>query len=152
MNSIDKDQEQYLSLARERNLGAFVDGVLKIFDATKNKSKYVHLLHRLAILGLVTIRNWNRLYEKKLSIPPADWSEAFDHVEPAVGGKLGRTRVIYIQPRECKSKKDFEYIYFKDVADIVQRFGDLCCIFANYLRQWTEDPSRQAPRTSADRP
>ena len=153
MNSIDKDQEEYLRLARDkRKFGMFVEGVVKIFDATKHKPKYAHLLHRLGKLELVRIPNRNGLYEKTISFPLPDWVEAFDRVEPAVEGKLKCTRVIYIQPRERKPKQDFEYIYFEDVAAIVQRFGDLGCIFANYLRQWTENPGRQAPRTAADWP
>lgn len=163
MGSIDDDQKKYLHRAREikGGLGPLVGGIVDICGSkgTRKRSKYVHLLDILASLELVTVPNREELHRKTFPKPRSGWSDAFKDVEPTVDGKLESTRVIYFQPRKPKREsgkgelgQDFKFICFEEVADVVQRFGDLGCIFANYLRQWTEDPGRQAPRTAADRP
>ena len=160
MSSVDDDQKRYLCKLRKRGLKPFVDGVIEICgsDSTKVRSKYVHLIHLLAKLELVTIPDRESLYAMTFPKPRSGWTEAFSGVKPAVDGKLQFTRVIYIQPRQptgesCKTKsgQGFEYIDFKDVADTVEQRGYLGCIFANYLRKWTEDPGRRYPRTAAHR-
>lgn len=160
MGSIDEDQKKYLRRARERKLGPLVGGIVDICGSkgTRKRSKYVHLLQLLANLELVAIPDWEDLYRKTFPKPQSRWSDAFRNVEPTVDGKLNFTRVIYIQPRKPNREsvkrelgQDFKYICFEEVADVVQRFGELGCIFANYLRQWTEDPGRQAPPTVVDR-
>ena len=151
MDSIVPEQETYLRDARGIGFGEFVRGVFDICEATEKASKYVHLLHLLARLKLVSISDPDKLYQLTFPTQRRGWTEAFRGAEPTVEGKLEHTQVIYIQPRERKPKQDFEYIYFEDVADIVQRFGDLGCILANYLRKWSEDPGRRYPRTVAHR-
>lgn len=160
MSSIDKDQEKYLRLARERNLGPLVRGIVKICGSkgTKKRAKYVHLLHLLANLELVAIPNRDKLFPLTFPKPQSGWTEAYKGVKPTVNGKLESARVIYIQPREANgdstnmdSDNGFEYIYFRDVAEIVQRFGDFGCVFAHYLRRWSEDPGGRYPRTVAHR-
>ena len=134
-----------------------MNGVVQICKATKKKPKYVHLLHLLAKLELVTISHHDKLYQMTFPIPRSGWTDAFDGVASGVEGKLEHTRVIYIQPRknngdsiETDADNDFEYIDFEYVAEIVQRFGDLGSVFAHYLRRWSEDPGRRYPRTVAD--
>ena len=151
MSSIDVGQKEYLCKARKKGLGSLVCGIVKICNATEKATKYVHLLHFLASLKLVSISDSDKLYQLTFPTRRRGWTEAFG-VEPNVKGKLENTRVIYIQPREpTKTNPDFEYIYFRDVAEIVQRFGDLGSVFAHYLRKWAEDPGRRYPRTVADR-
>ena len=157
MNSIGGGQERYLRDARGTKIKRLVDGIIKICKATDYESKYAHLLHRLASLKLVSIYDPENLYQAALSQSRPAWCDAIGKVRPTVDEKLRCTRVIYIQPRKpnCETSKtesdqDFKHIDFEDAADIVQRFGDLGCIFANFLRQWTEDPGQQAPRTAAD--
>ena len=162
MSSIDKEQEKYLRLAREKGFGPFVCGIKKICEATDYQSKYTHLLHLLAQLKLVKITDEGKLYRHSFPAPRRGWTETLRRgVEPAVKGKLEHTRVIYIQPRKTQPRKvncesseieadnDFKYIDFGDVAEIVQRFGDLGSLFAHYLRRWSEDPGRRYPRTVA---
>ena len=147
MSSIDYAQECYLRCARDRNLGPLVEGVVTICKDSRKRRKYVHLLHLLANLGLVSIEEREALYRKTFPTPQSGWSNVFDCVKATVDGKLKCTQIIYIQPRESKKpKKDLEYIYFDDVADIVQPLGDLGRIFADYLRQWKCDPGKREPR------
>lgn len=161
MGSIDDDQKEYLCKAREKGLGPLVCGVIKICNATDYQSKYVHLLHLLRHLELVKIPDQDKLYQMTFPTPRRGWTKAFEGVKPDVEGKLEHTRVIYIQPRknqpskvngessETKADNNFQYICFRDVAEIVQRYGDLGCVFAHYLRKWAEDPGRRYPRTVA---
>lgn len=154
MSSIVPDQETYLHDARNMGLGEFVHGIVEICEATDYESKYVHLLRRLANLELVQVRETEKLHQAALSHSKPAWRDALESVSvvPTVDGGLKYTRVIYIQPRQPdEPEEDFEYVSFDDVADIVQRCGDFGCIFANYLRQWTEDPGRQPPRMAVDR-
>ena len=147
MSSINNAQETYLRLARDRNLGPLVEGVVTICKGSRKRRKYVHLLHLLANLGLVSIGEREALYGATFPTPRSGWSNVFKCVKATVDDKLQCTRIIYIQPRESKKpKKDLEYIYFDDVADAVQPLGDLGRIFADYLRQWRCDPGNREPR------
>ena len=61
--------------------------------------------------------------------------------------KCSETKVVFIQPKRGESDVcGFKYIYFEDVANIVQRHGDLGCMFANFLRQWTKEAGSPDPR------
>ena len=150
MSSIDKNQEAYLHLARDRKLGPLVRGIIEICENSKKRSKYVHLLHLLANLELVSIPNRDKLYQMTFPIPKTGWTNEFEQVHPTVEGKLKHTRVIYIQPRKSNQPvENFEYIFFDEVADVAQRHGDLGCIFANFIRQWTTNPGTRKPRDMA---
>ncbi len=159
MSSIDDYQKDYLNAARNKQLGPFVEGIIEICKSkgTRKRSKYVHLLHLLAQLELVKITDQDKLYRHTFPAPRRGWTDAFGGVELTVDGKLEHTRVIYIQPHNAngesgKSEDDnnFQYIYFEDVAEVVQRYGDVGCAFAHYLRRWAEDPGRRYPRTATD--
>ena len=153
MTSIDDDQKEYLSNARNMGVGPLVEGIVRICETKgiRKRSKYVHLLNLLAKLELVVNPNRDKLFQMTFPKPRPGWTKAFG-VKPDVIGKLEHTRVIYIQPYESTEKNPyFKYIYFRDVAEIVQRFGDLGSVFAHYLRKWAEDPGRRYPRTVADR-
>ena len=150
MSSIGGDQKTYLCKARKMGLRPLVDGIIEICKATDHRMKYAHLLHLLASLELVSMSDPKKLYQaSKLR---SAWRDALESgpVSTNVEGMPQCARVIYIQPRKRNPKEGFEYIYFKDVANIVQRNGDLGCIFANFLRQWTKDPGQLAPRTVAN--
>lgn len=160
MGSIYKNQEKYLRLALARGLAPLVGGIVEICGSEncKIKEKYVHLLHLLAKLELVTIPDQSKLYQMTFPRPQRGWTKAFTGVESTVEGKLEDTRVIFIQPSEDKpgssvtgSDEDFKHIYFRDVAEIVQRFGDLGGVVAHYLRKWSEAPGRRYPRTVIQR-
>ncbi len=149
MSMLSRAQEEYLCLARERKLGPLVSGIVEICKESKKRRKYVHLLHHLANLGLVSMDQRDALYEETFPTPKSGWKKVFESVKATVDGKLQSTRIIYIQPRmpnEEKRKDDFEYIDFDQVADIVQSLGDLGRVFADYLRAWRRDPGKLEPR------
>ncbi len=156
MSSINTIQKGYLCKALKSGFAQLICGVVKICKRSNCKrQKYVHLLHRLAKLKLVTIPNQDDLYEWTFPKVKPYWNRRFDRVKPCEG-KLEHTQVIYIQPYKDKpgrttseSNEGFKYIYFEDVAKIVQCFGDLGSDFAHYLRKWSEDPGLCDPRTVA---
>ena len=161
MGSIHENQVEYLRLALAKGLKPLVGGVIEICGSKgcEVPEKYVHLLHLLAKLELVTIPDPGKLYQLTFPTRERGWTKAFAGVKPTVEGKLKHTRVIFIQPTEDKpgssvtgSDRDFRHIYFRDVAEIVQRFGDLGGVFAHYLRRWSEAPGQRYPRTVAQRP
>lgn len=149
MSMIDRAQEKYLRCARERKLGPLVCGIIAICRKSRKRRKYVHLLHHLANLGLVSLGERQPLYKATFPTPRSGWREVFEHVRATVDGKLHHTRIIYIQPREPnedRRRDDFEYIHFDEVADIVQPLGDLGRVFAHYLREWRRDPGKREPQ------
>ena len=139
MGSIVREQEDYLLEARSGCFRQLLRGVVEISKHSTSKNKYVHLLHQLSRLGLISIPD--QLYEKSFPTPKAGWSKVLCKISEEMESMeyQPQVEVVYIQPREGKAKEEFEYIYFNQVADIVQTRSDLGAIFANYLRQWTTD-------------
>ena len=119
MESVRDEQNCYLKRACSAGIGSLVCGVREIRKTTEKKKKYEHLLHRLSKLGFC------------------------GNVKE--GAK--ECKVVYIQPHKDgkKDNSDFKYIYFNDVADVVQGHGELGVLFANYLRAWTEPAGERNP-------
>ncbi len=155
MGSRRPEQDKYLLDAKHKPFRCFVCGAMQLARASKQKPKYLHLMHLLSNLGLVSIENGEKLNCLTFPKPRPGWNKAFDGVQLANSWESTGTksRVVYIQP-ECKRdepKHKTRYIGFSEVADTVEQRGDLGCKFANYLRKWTEDPGRRYPRTVAYR-
>ena len=143
-------QEKYLRCAKRVGLKRLVDGIVEICKATDKKPKYVHLLHLLSKLNLVWIPSDTELYKKPIPTGKSGWRHAFCKVEPTAHDKFKSIELVYILPRKPeKIEADFNYIYFDEVADTVQQRGELGCIFANYLRQWTAEAGSRDPRGMA---
>lgn len=153
MGSMRDDQNEYLGAAQRKVFPALVEGVIKLAKGSPDsKRKYVHLLHQLAEPEFISVPDG--LYKKSFGRDRvvAGWSEE------AKGLKIGgprclQTKVVFIQPRprskateDTAKTYDFQHIYFDQVANVVQRRGDLGCIFANFLRQWTKDAGSPDPR------
>ena len=150
MRSLRSKQNKYLLDAREQGLPALVEGVKKLSKKSDKKQKYVHLLHRLAAPGidLVTIPDDTRLYEKtfRRSRVVAGWTPALKQLT-VNKQHFPKTMVVFVQPVERnKDDNGFEHIYFAEVANRVERRGDLGALFANYLRQWTSIAGNKDPR------
>ena len=149
MGSVRDDQNKYLFAARRKAFPALVEGVTKLARGSDNKRKYVHLLHQLAELKFVSVPKG--VYKKSFGRDRvvAGWTKEAKGLK-LVGQKCLKTEVVFIQPRPAEDTEktyDFQHICFDQVASIVQRHGDLGCIFANYLRQWTEDAGSQDPKS-----
>lgn len=147
MGSVREEQNEYLEKASRVPLRELVAGVICICKATDMKWKYCHLLFLLSELGLVTPPKPKKEDKTKVGDPSLDWRSAFRGVTPTEAGDKTKVKVVFIQPRD----DNFEYIDFPAVADTVQKTGDLGCMFANYLRQWTEEAGLRDPRESLPR-
>ena len=150
MGSVRDDQNKYLFAAQRKVFPDLVEGVIELAKgSTQSKRKYVHLLHLLAELEFISVPNG--VYKKSFGRDRvvAGWTEEAKGLK-LVGQKCSNTEVVFIQPRATEDTAktyDFHHICFDQVANVVQRHGDLGCIFANYLRQWTEDAGSQDPKS-----
>ena len=118
---------------------------------SEKKQKYVHLLHRLSAPGieLVFILDDTPLYEKTFPRVVSGWTRAIEQLT-FEKQHFSETTIVFVQPIKGEPDENgYEHIYFEEVANIVERRGDLGALFANYLRQWTK---RAGSRKSRDIP
>ena len=149
MESRRPQQDRYLYAARKKGLPALVKGVRKISKKSKKKQKYVNLLSRLSAPGidLVTIPDDAILYEKTFPNVVRGWTDAVNQLKIA-DQVFSNVEIVYVQPTK-EGRRDelgFNYIYFDEVASVVERRGDLGAMFANYLRQWKKPAGSRDPR------
>lgn len=150
MGSRRREQDNYLLDAKHKPFRCLVCGAMELAPASKQKPKYVHLMHRLSKLELVSIENAAKLYCLTFPKPRPGWKKAFRGVKLAESWetKDTKSRVVYIQP-ECRrdaQENGTRYIGFSEVAEAVQQRGELGYLFANYLRQWTCPAGGHDPR------
>ncbi len=149
MSSRRDRQDEYLRRASETPFGNFVLGIRDIAKASHSKRKYVHLLHRLGQLGLVSLAPGARLYDKAFPNPRRGWTDAVNELTFTVRGKLSDIRIVYIQPESEHDDPDARtfHIGFKNVARVVQDADELGAVFARFLNDWAcEQPSSRDPR------
>ena len=148
MDSLRSQQDEYLCAARKKGLPSLVEGVRKMAKKSEKKQKYVHLLHRLSAPGieLVSIPDDTPLYENTFPRVVRGWTQAIDRLT-FEKQHFSETTVVFVQPvKGDPDENGFEHIYFEEVANIVERRGDLGALFANYLRQWTVTAGSRNPR------
>ena len=152
MKSVDQQQKADLRAASKIPFGNFVDGVKCICKVTKQKSKYVHLLHRLSELDLVSIRDEDCFHQLTCRNPKTGWNSAMDRVQLTdVANGLKCERVVYIQPcRSCEDDNGIKYIDFKEVAEEVKGRGEIGRVFAKYLCRWRNNAGENGPRIEDD--
>ncbi|MCY4394664.1 MAG: hypothetical protein OXC10_05975 [Rhodospirillaceae bacterium] len=150
--SINKEQLNYLRFARNVGFRAILDGILDICRATDHVGKYIHLIHNLEKLGMISILDSgrDRLYEKTFPKGKSGWRETLNCVSSAASEKTPlKIEIVYITPTGSSKKvreADFCEIGFDCVADIVESRGYLGLLFANYLRKWTSTAGKMDPR------
>ncbi|MCY3829345.1 MAG: hypothetical protein OXF89_09440 [Rhodospirillaceae bacterium] len=147
--SINDGQIDYLKRARKVNFSSLLSGINKICKTTNRKQKYIHLLHDLEAIGLISFRNIEKekLYEKTFPKGKPGWSKVFGSGPTLVKPPSERC-VIYITPNgktEKLREAEFQEISFCEIADIVQTHGAFGCMFANYLRKWKAKAGSENP-------
>lgn len=151
LGSIRKEQKAYLRKAREKGIPCLAEGVrqlAKVKRPPKKERKYFHLLHLLFAPGpkLLTTRKSPRLVEDELCKGTARWPSSVDQLEIDTTS-FAKSKVVFIQPKKGESDEcDFEYIYFKRVAEIVETKGDLGNLFAQCLGHWVKEAGSPDPR------
>lgn len=143
MASISEGQECYLKRAAKKSMTEVLEDLKKIVQATTQKQKYYHLLEALSELCLIQLGDVkSKIYPKVVS----GVSKLIDDI--CILETPSKLEVVYIQPRPCEEKnvEGFKYIYFYELADIVEKQGDMGGLFAGYLRKWIDDPAKSPPR------
>jgi len=112
-------QDWYLKRAQEINIHGLVDGLIKIFHATNQKSKYMYLLNDIESLGWIemsgnTIKNTSERYDVKM---------------------------LYIQP-EKHPEEASDVVTFDDIISVIKTNTDALSIrFAESLERWKVNPN-----------
>jgi hypothetical protein len=112
-------QDWYLKRAQEINIHGLVDGLIKIFNATNQKSKYMYLLNDIEVLGWIEmsgsiIKNTSERYNVK---------------------------ILYIQP-EKHSEESSDVVTFDEIISVIKPNADALSIrFAESLERWKVNPN-----------
>jgi hypothetical protein len=118
MRSRRESQDEYLLKAQELNIPGLVDGILLIYKATKQKTKYNYLIEELILLGWI----------KKESKPFINISTPY------------KVSIIYIQP--INEKEDVDVVTFDDIIEVLKTKEDeFSKRFAESLDKWKKNPN-----------
>lgn len=111
-------QDEYLSKVKENTIKILVDGLIKIYCATKQKKKYSNIIDALAKHGW--LKTGNKI--------PINICEDYN------------VEIIYIQPQNSESLENI--ISFNEIASILsERKDDLTKRFIKSLNSWTTNPN-----------
>lgn len=139
MESRNESQDAYLRMAKERGLNRLLEDIPVVAAASNQKAKYVHLLHGLSGLGLLSL--------------PSDIDEyAFPKARRGITRRLGEVRaipsdahveVVYLQPRDSESERS---ISFRQVAEYLRTVDDaLAGTLASYVERWAKPAATRPP-------
>ena len=149
MGSPREEQDEYLIRAKERGMARILSDFKEIAKASDSRKKYFHLMNALSEMELLRLPN--ELEEKIRNVVTRDSTNLISEIEvlPSAEPKI---EVIFIQPKNNPKKDtrteqgDFRYIYFDEIADSIQRYGELGRLFARYLRRWKTKPGKYPPK------
>lgn len=136
-------QDAYLTAAATVGFCTLVDGVVSLCKATASRSfpKYLHLLHRLAMLGFVSIPD--SVYEFALPQPRRGLARAIGQIQNTVTDGGPQIRVLYIQPH---TDDIHPAISFEEFAAAIEHLGEIGQLFARHLRRWVHPAGAVDPR------
>jgi hypothetical protein len=123
-------QDEYLALAARAGIGALLDGLLKIVQATQFRSKYGHLLSSLERLRLLEVAEPSPL----ASAP--DWERLCGNTSLIKAARISCSpKVLYLQPQPSLP----DDIGFDEFAAWLDRYQDpLARRFQQSIRRWIE--------------
>lgn len=144
MSSRRKEQYDYLRGARERGMTRILSEFKKVAEASKGQTKYFHLISALSEMGLLRLPK--ELKDKIRTVETRGSTKLIRDIEVCSSAD-SMLEVIFVQPRKADptEQKDFRYIYFDKAADSIERWGELGCLLARYLRRWGTDPGLCPP-------
>lgn len=124
-------QDKYLIASKNTGMQRLLEGVLKIFRATKSKRKYYCLLKLLEDMGQLEIPAKLTAIMKRKSLKGVN--EASRSVR--ISSKVSRCKILYIQP----NGEGEQVMSFAEFADAIARNSDpFAKRFALSLRKWAE--------------
>ena len=140
MGSRNEKQREYLSRARDRGLACILSEFKEIAQASRSRRKYLHIIGALSEMGLLRLPQ--ELEEMMRDGKTIGSTKLIGEIEvrPSTDSKI---EVSFIQPIEDRSDGEtgFRHIYFQDVADSIQSYGELGGLLACYLRRWETAPA-----------
>ena len=149
LRSLEKEQDDYLKKAMEKNLKSLVDDIICISSSPKApRRKYIHLLNQLSSLGLVEVPDdlYKKAYPRdKKTLTPQEKGSLTRALRDGVKSKVKnaglKPRIVYVQPHEDSStRRDYAcYIYFEEFASVVKDSGELGKWFAQSLERWAKE-------------
>jgi hypothetical protein len=123
LNSRRTQQDQYLEQAKDANIEKLIDGVLRIYTATRSKTKYKRLLQKLESIS------WLKQVD-------GNWVNTSQDQE---------MQIVYIQPL-ASDETVHPVINFEQFAKVVRREGtELAARFADSLEEWKKNPEQINP-------
>ena len=122
-------QDEYLCQACKVGFAALLEGVLKIFRATKSKRKYFCLLVHLKNMGLL---EFPENMEKIMSQPRLHGVTEMSH-KIRILPKITESIIVYVQP----NGNGPDIISFGDFRSVVKKYDDpVSQRFAQSLKEW----------------
>lgn len=154
MNYKSEKQKECLRRAQNTEFLSLVAGIKQIAPRSKQKQKYVSLLHQLTdpSLALVSSLGMNNVKEHSFPDVKRGYKKAISDLKVS-SEYFSKTVVVYIQPRldekdHANDENGFEYFYFDEIADTVEGKGEIGDLFATYLRRWKCDAGINSPENS----
>jgi len=112
-------QDDYLTRAKKINISGLVDGLIKIYNATYQKSKYLNLLHEIEKLGWINIKG-----------------DVVTNLQPKYD-----VEILYIQPEKHPDDTN-EVITFDNLISVLRANSDsLSHRFIQSLELWMVNPN-----------
>lgn len=152
LNSIRDKQLQYLKDAKKVPFRQFVCGIFEITTKAKSKRrrKYIHLLHQMKELGLVS--SLDKLYIKAFTTKNKSlgkFETLLNCAKKQISSDVPKcTKVAFILPKRDDNNANKastwcadHIIDFKCVANVVKKSksnSELGHVFAEYLYRWSE--------------
>ncbi len=125
MDSLNENQDAYLNLAKTMKVSSLVEGLLKIYDKTKQKAKYRYYIEELKRWGWVKVEG--------------------DDISNT--GSNHGVEILYIQP--IKRKKEQSEIVFDDIIRFLDDYDDpISSRLKVSLRKWEAESKRKTVKRS----
>lgn len=142
LESLRSEQFSYLKGAK-KDLVSLVSEVLQLTKNknTRHRSKYVHILYSLSLLGLVSVPG--EVCMKAFPKGRPGLSEALCKVKTGSAG-INKPKIVLILPDDRVNEvEEFadHIITFEKFANVVEKCGSLGKRFAKSLRCWAKHPA-----------
>lgn len=127
-------QDHYLERSRQVGMGAVVEGLKSIVQASSAHKKYFHLLSKLEEVGCVNLPE--ELGEYVFPQTRPGLRRIQDEIEVCVEPDEFEVDIVYVQP-VAKEENSEQVVGFEEFAQWLDGRDKLARVFAAYLRRWT---------------
>lgn len=144
MGSLSPDQLKRMVQARDHdNFNDFVDGIIRIALATKERRKYAQLIWRLHEVGAMCVPCGFRKLRMEGDRPGLGAGGVLKDCRAT--GTYVDSELVLVSPCTSAASKCFHCIDFCQYADAIQGTGELENTLAEYVRRWRGRAGRTNP-------